>query len=60
MLQSALALGASKGGTGVLGAVAGNANEGQNTVASGLLEALKAGAGKPETGNAQSGDTPPA
>ncbi|WP_247890903.1 hypothetical protein [Azospirillum aestuarii] len=60
MLQSALASGASKGGTGVLGAVAGNANEGQNTVASGLLEALKAGAGKPETGNAQSGDTPPA
>ncbi|UKJ76064.1 hypothetical protein H1Q64_13940 (plasmid) [Azospirillum brasilense] len=60
MLQSALGSGASKGGTGVLGAVAGNANEGQNTVASGLLEALKAGAGKPPTGNAQTGDTPPA
>ncbi|OYD81357.1 hypothetical protein CHT98_26645 (plasmid) [Azospirillum brasilense] len=60
MLQSALGSGASKGGTGVLGAVAGNANEGQNTVARGLLEALKAGAGKPQTGNAQTGDTPPA
>lgn len=60
MLQSALGSGASKGGTGVLGAVAGNANEGQNTVASGLLEALKVGAGKPQTGNAQTGDTLPA
>lgn len=60
MLQSALASGASKGGTGVLGAVAGNASDSQNTVASGLLEALKAGAGKPQTGNAPTGDTPPA
>ncbi|WP_353859620.1 hypothetical protein [Azospirillum formosense] len=60
LLQSALASGASKGGTGVLGAIAGNAGEGQNTVASGLLEALKAGTGKPQTGNAQTGDTPPA
>ncbi|QCO05036.1 hypothetical protein D3867_22240 (plasmid) [Azospirillum argentinense] len=60
MLQSALASGASKGGAGVLGAVAGNAGEGQNTVANGLLEALKTGAGKPQTGNAQTGDTPPA
>jgi len=59
-LQSALAAGASKSGTGVLGAIAGNASEGQNAVASGLLEALKAGAGKPQTGNAQAGDTPPA
>ncbi|AWJ91597.1 hypothetical protein Sp245p_17350 (plasmid) [Azospirillum baldaniorum] len=60
MLQSALASGASKGGTGVLGAVAGNASDSQNTVASGLLEALKAGTGKPQTGNAPTGDTPPA
>ena len=61
MLQSALASGASKGGTGILGAVAGNAGDAaQNTVASGLLEALKAGAGKPQTGDAQAGDTPPA
>lgn len=60
MLQSALAAGASKGGTGVLGAVTGNAGDAQNTVASGLLEALKAGAGKPQTGDAKADDTLPA
>ena len=70
MLQSALASGASNGGTGVLGAVAGNTGDGQGTVASSLLEALKAGTGKPQNGNAQAGkaqtgdaqagDSPPA
>ncbi|CAO3378950.1 hypothetical protein [Azospirillum argentinense] len=60
MLQSALAAGASKGGTGVLGAVTGNAGDAQNTVASGLLEALKAGAGKPQSGDAKADNALPA
>ncbi|MDQ2104573.1 hypothetical protein [Azospirillum isscasi] len=60
MLQSALASGASKGGAGILGAVAGNTGDVRDTVTSGLLEALKAGAGKPQTGDAQADGTPPA
>lgn len=56
MLQSALASSASTSRTGILGSVAGDAGDAQNTVTNGLLEALKAGAGKPQTSNAKSGD----
>ncbi len=53
MLQSALASSPSKSGTGILGSVTGNAGDAQNTVTNGLLEALKAGAGKPQAGDAE-------